>query len=71
MSVAQGSSSLPFVYVTTPGVTSLLVGFFYAGCVYPPIAPKRAFSSEHKSLSAALLILWATIWLVLVASVSM
>ena len=68
--LAQGSSSLPFASVTTPGVTPLLVGLFYAGCI-PPIAAERLFSSEHKSLWAALLLLWTTIWLVLVSSGSM
>jgi len=32
---AQGASSLPFALVTTPGVTLLLVGLFYAGCAPP------------------------------------
>jgi len=30
---AKGASSLPIASVTTPGVTLLLVGLFYAGCV--------------------------------------
>ena len=64
---AQGASSLPFASVTTPGVTPLLVGLFYAGCV-PPIVAGRVFSSEHKSLWAALLLLWSVLWLVLVAA---
>ena len=64
---AQGAASLPFASVTTPGVTLLLVGLFYAGCV-PPIVAERAFSSEHKSLWAALLLLWSALWLVLVSA---
>jgi competence protein ComEC len=64
---AKGASSLPFASVTTPGVTVLLVGLFYAGCV-PPIVAGRAFSSEHKSLWVALLMLWSALWLVLVAA---
>ena len=64
---AKGASSLPFASVTTPGVTVLLVGLFYAGCV-PPIVAERAFSSEHKSLWVALLMLWSALWLVLVAA---
>ena len=64
---AQGASSLPFASVTTPGVTLLLVGLFYAGCV-PPILAERTFSSEHKSLWAALLLLWSALWLVLVSA---
>jgi competence protein ComEC len=65
--VAQGSSSLPFASVTTPGVTLLLVGLFYAGCV-PPLIAARVFSKEHRSLWAALLLLWTVIWLVLVGA---
>jgi competence protein ComEC len=65
--VAQESSSLPFASVTTPGVTSLLVGLFYAGCV-PAIIADRIFSNEHKPLWAALLLLWTTMWLVFVGA---
>jgi competence protein ComEC len=64
---AQGSSSLPFASVTTPGVRLFLVGLFYAGCV-PPIVAGRVFSSERKFLWAALLLLWSALWLVLVAA---
>jgi competence protein ComEC len=64
---AQGASSLPFASVTTPGVTLLLVGLFYAGCV-PPILAGRVFSSEHKCVWPALLLLWSVLWLVLVAA---
>jgi competence protein ComEC len=64
---AKGASSLPFASVTTPGVNLLLVGLFYAGCV-PPIVAERVFSSEHKSLWAALLLVWSVLWLVLVAA---
>jgi competence protein ComEC len=67
---AKGAASLPFASVTTPGVTLLLVGLFYAGCV-PPIVAGRIFSEEHKPLWAVLLLLWTTIWLVLVVSGSM
>jgi competence protein ComEC len=64
---AKGASSLPFASVTTPGVPLLLVGLFYAGCV-PPMVAERVFSSEHKSLWAALLLVWSMLWLVLVAA---
>jgi competence protein ComEC len=64
---ANGASSLPFASVTTPGVTLLLVGLFYAGCV-PPMVAERVFSSEHKFVWAALLLVWSALWLVLVAS---
>jgi competence protein ComEC len=64
---AQVSSSLPFASVTTPGVTLLLVGLFYAGCI-PPVVAERLFSSERKSLWAALLLLWSALWLILVSA---
>jgi competence protein ComEC len=64
---AQGASSLPFASVRTPGVPLLLVGLFYAGCV-PPIVAERVFSSGHKSLWAALLLMLSALWLVLVAA---
>jgi competence protein ComEC len=68
--VAQASSSLPFASVTTPGVTPLLVALFYAGCI-PPVLAERNFSTPHGPLWTALLLLWTTIWLVMVASGSM
>ena len=64
---AKGASSLPIASVTTPGVTLLLVGLFYAGCV-PPIVAERVFSSDRRSLWAALLLLWSDLWLILVAA---
>jgi competence protein ComEC len=64
---AQGASSLPVASVTTPGVPLLLVGLFYAGCV-PSIVAGRIFSSERKSLWAALILFWSALWLVLVAA---
>ena len=64
---AQDASSLPVASVTTPGVTLLLVGLFYAGCV-PPIVAGRVFSSDHKAMWAALLLVWSVLWLVLVAA---
>jgi competence protein ComEC len=64
---AQGAASLPFASVTTPGVPLFLVVLFYAGCV-PPIVAGHVFISERKSLWAALLLIWSTLWLVLVAA---
>jgi competence protein ComEC len=64
---AKGASSLPFASVRTPGVPLLLVGLFYAGCV-PPIVAGCAFSSERKSLWAALLLIWSALWLILIAA---
>jgi hypothetical protein len=56
--------------VTTPGVTPLLVALFYAGCL-PPILADRTFSTPHKPLWSALLLVWTAVWIVLVASGSM
>ena len=56
--------------MTTLGVNPLLVALFYAGCI-PSIVTERLLSKEHKPLWAALLLLWTTTWLVLVASGSM
>jgi competence protein ComEC len=64
---AQAAASLPFASVTTPGVPLLLVGLFYAGCV-PPIVAGRVFSDDHRSLWAALLLIWSALWMVLVAA---
>jgi len=64
---AQGASSLPFASVTTPGVSLLLVGLFYAGCI-PPIVAEGVFSTKHSSLWAALLLVWSVLWLILVAA---
>jgi competence protein ComEC len=64
---AKGAASLPFASVTTPGVPLLLVGLFYAGCI-PPIVAERAFTSERKSLWAALLLIWSALWLTLVSA---
>jgi len=68
--VARASSSLPFASVTTPGVTPLLVALFYAGCL-PPILAERTFATPRSPLWTALLLLWTSLWLVLVASGSM
>jgi competence protein ComEC len=64
---AQGAASLPFASVRTPGVTLLLVGLFYAGCV-PPIVAGRVFSSERKYLWVAPLLIWSVLWLILIAA---
>lgn len=53
--------------VTTPGVTLLFVGLFYTGCV-PPVVAERIISRDHRSLWAALLLVWSALWLVLVAA---
>ncbi len=67
IAVARFAASMPFATTTTPGVTPLLVGLFYAGCA-PIVAADRLFPKERRLLWAALLILWTTLWLVLVGS---
>jgi competence protein ComEC len=67
IAVAHFASSLPFSTVTTPGVTPHLVGLFYAACA-PILAADRAFRGQSRTLWAALLLLWAALWLVLVGA---
>ena len=67
IAVARFAASMPFATTTTPGVTPLLVGLFYAGCA-PIIVADRLFPKERRPLWAALLLLWTTLWLVLVGS---
>jgi competence protein ComEC len=67
IAVARFASSLPFATSTTPGVTPLLVALFYAACV-PIVAAERTFRRETRPLWAALLLLWTTLWLVLVGA---
>lgn len=67
ISVARFAASLPFASTTTPGVTPLLVGLFYAGCA-PNVLADRLFPKERRALWASLLLLWTTLWLVLVGS---
>src|SRR5215217_9191629 len=43
---------------------------FYAGCL-PPILAERTFATPRSPLWTALLLLWTSLWLVLVASGSM
>ena len=70
IAVARFAASLPFATATTPGVTPLLVAFFYAACA-PIVAAARTFRKETRPLWACLLLLWTTLWLVLVGSGSL
>ena len=70
VAVARFASSLPFATTTTPGVTPHLVALFYVARV-PLVAAARAFRPETWPLWAALLLLWTTLWLVLVGSGSL
>ena len=65
--VARFASSLPFATVTTPEVSPLLVGLFYAGCA-PAVVAERIFSEDRRPLWASLLVAWTVLWLVLVGS---
>ena len=67
IAVARFASSLPFATSTTPGVTPHLVVLFYAACV-PIVAATRTFRRETRPLWATLLLVWTTLWLVLVGS---
>ena len=70
IAVARFAASMPFATTTTPGVTTLLVGLFYAGCV-PMIAADRLFLKGRRPQGAILLLLWTTLWLALVGSGSL
>ena len=65
--IARFAASLPFATTTTPGVTLLVVGLFYAGCL-PVVVAERIFPEERRTLWASLLLLWTTLWLVLVGA---
>ncbi len=67
IAVARFAASLPFATSTTPGVTPHLVALFYTACV-PIVAAARTFRPKTRPLWAALLLLWTTLWLVLVSS---
>jgi hypothetical protein len=51
-------------------VTPHLVALFYAACA-PIVAAGRTFGKETRPLWAALLLLWTTLWLILVGSGSL
>jgi competence protein ComEC len=62
---ARSASSFPFAAVTTPGIPPLFLGLFYVGCV-PAALSGTAFPKECRALWAAVLVLWAALWLGLV-----
>jgi len=62
---ARLASSFPFAAVTTPGITPLLVGLFYLGCI-PAALCESAFPEGRWALWAAVLVLWTGLWLALV-----
>ena len=64
---ARVASSFPLATVTTPGITPLLVGLFYAGCI-PAVVAQSVFPEERWPLWAAVLVLWTALWLTLVGT---
>jgi len=62
---ARTASAFPFAAVTTPGITPLLVAFFYVGCI-PAALSETAIPKERWPLWAAVLVLWTVLWLALV-----
>jgi hypothetical protein len=64
--VAQAASALPMAALSTPGATLALVGLFYLGCVPAAIA-EVALAEERWPKVAGALVLWAALWIVLVA----
>ena len=64
--VAETASALPFAAVGTPGATLPLVGLFYLGCVPAAIAGV-ALPEESWPRVAGALVVWASLWITLVA----
>jgi competence protein ComEC len=64
--VAETASTLPVATVATPGAMLPLVGLFYLGCVPAAIA-EVALPEERWPKVGGMLVLWAALWIVLVA----
>lgn len=67
IALARLGASLPFATATTPAVSSLLVALFYTASA-PIVAADRVFRKGLRPLWGALLLLWTTLWLVLIGS---
>ena len=65
--LARSASAFPFAAVRTPGITPLLIGLFYVGCI-PAALSESVFPERRLPLWAAVLLLWTTLWLALVGS---
>ena len=64
--VAGAGSALPGAAVATPGAALPLVGLFYLGCAYAAVA--GAVSPEDRwSRAGGVMLLWSSLWVVLVA----
>ncbi len=64
--VAKAASTLPIAAVATPGAMLPLVGLFYLGCV-PAAVAEATLPEERWSRAAGLLVVWAALWILLVA----
>ncbi len=64
--VAEAASALPIAAVATPGASLLLIGLFYLGCI-PAAVAEATLPEERWPRVAGLLVVWATLWTVLVA----
>ena len=65
--VAGGASALPIAAVETPGATLPLVGLFYLGCV-PATISTLVFPEARRAWWGGAALLWAALWIVLVAA---
>jgi competence protein ComEC len=64
--VAEAASALPIAAVATPGAMLPLVGLFYLGCV-PAALAEATLLEERWPRVAGLLVVWAALWILLVA----
>jgi competence protein ComEC len=64
---ARTAAEMPFATVSTSGISLLLIGFFYLGCIPAAIA-ESSFPKERWPMWAALLLAWTTGWLLLIGA---
>ena len=64
--VAEAASALSVAAVETPGTTLPLAGLFYVGCV-PAAISTFAFPKERWAWLVGAALIWAALWIVLVA----
>ncbi len=64
--ISEMASALPFAAVETPGAMLPLAGLFYLGCVPAAIA-ENTLLEERWSKISGMLVLWAALWITLVA----
>ena len=68
--IAEAASVLPSGAVATSGATLALVGLFYLGC-RPAAIAELTMPEERWARVGGLLVLWALLWIVLVAVVQL